>query len=253
MKKSTDVGMNRTGKDTSPKLSTEMVEGTEELMPKRATFATDGEATRTRLQYAEEADPIGTVPPPGTVKGAAKTAMQALKGHKATVFIDKLGERAGYERTGVRLYDAVLLKFASTGTWDGGPTEERLREFREAELRHFELLKGCIEKLGADPTALTPHANLMAVASEGVLKVAVDPRTTLPEVLEALLTAELVDNAAWEILVSLADTVGMDDMAAQFRDAHQEEMRHLSDVRRWLSSFVEGEATRSVELEQPRA
>ena len=62
------------------------------------------------------------MPPPTSLKGVAKTAVDMLKGSKPTVFIDKLGERAAFERTGTRLYQGALAKFDVLGSWDGGPT-----------------------------------------------------------------------------------------------------------------------------------
>ena len=40
-----------------------------------------------------EAEPVGTMPPPSTVRGATTTAMKALKGEKANVLVDKLGKK----------------------------------------------------------------------------------------------------------------------------------------------------------------
>jgi hypothetical protein len=48
------------------------------------------------------------VPPPTSMKGMAKSALQALKGEKATVLIDKLAERLAFERTGTRLYETLI-------------------------------------------------------------------------------------------------------------------------------------------------
>src|SRR5690606_16566279 len=108
------------------------------------------------------------------------TAKEMIKGHKPTAFIDKLSDRAAFERAGVRLYDALLAKFdASSQLWEGGPTRERLEHIRNEELEHFFLVKEAIEKLGADPTVMSPAADVSAVASMGVFKVVSDPRMTL--------------------------------------------------------------------------
>ena len=68
----------------------------------------------------------------------------------------------------------------------------------------------------ADPTAMTPCANTAGVASMGIMQVITDPRTTVPQCLSAILTAELADNAGWELLIQLANEMGQDDMVAQF-------------------------------------
>ena len=50
--------------------------------------------------YLEEADPVGTMPPPATpitvVGGVVETVEEALEGAKATVFIDKIAERLAF-------------------------------------------------------------------------------------------------------------------------------------------------------------
>ncbi len=242
--------MNRTGIQTSPVESKRMVEGAEQLTPVEG-MPMDGAGIRTRMMFAKEADNIGTVPPPGTLKGAAKTAFQTLKGNKPTVFLDQLGARLAFERTGTRLYDALLIKFEAEGGWDGGPTAAELRQIREEELQHFEMLKECMQNLGADPTAMTPAADVCAVASEGVMKVVVDPRMTLAQSMEGILIAELADHDGWDMLVTLADSMGKNEFANRFRQALADEDRHLMLVRGWLSQRVEAEATRELEPVQP--
>ena len=72
-----------------------------------------------------------------------------------------------------------LIKFESEGGWEGGPTAEELRQIREEELQHFEMLKECMQTLGGDPTAMTPAADVAAVAlrrgHEGHRRSADDP------------------------------------------------------------------------------
>jgi rubrerythrin len=191
-----------------------------------------------RINYAAAADPIGTMPPPGTLKELGTTAVKMLTGKRAPVFLDKLGERLGFERTGTRLYEGVLSKFDSSGTWKGGPTREQLMQIHAEELVHFRLLEEVISSLGGDPTAVTPSANLHAVASKGLCAVISDPRTDLRESLEAALIAELADNDCWQTLVALANGFGREDLAAQFTEALEHEQEHLSLVRGWLGSAL---------------
>src|SRR5262249_55574852 len=141
--------------------------------------------------YENEAEPVGTVPVPTTLKGALETVMTLIKGKAPVVLLDKLGERLAFERTGTRLYDALLAKHDASPGWPGGPSRADLARFRAEELAHFEMLRRCIEEMGADPTAQTPSADVIGVASSGILQVITDPRTTLPQSLSALLTAEL--------------------------------------------------------------
>ena len=98
------------------------------------------------------------------------------------------------------------------------------------------MLQAAIEQYGGDPTAVTPAANLSATASQGIPKVIVDPRTTLLQSLEAILVAELSDNACWETLVALAQQAGENDLVQQFEQALADEQEHLRKVRTWLAA-----------------
>jgi hypothetical protein len=64
----------------------------------------------------------------------------------------------------------------------------------------------------------------------------VDPRTTLLQSLEAILVAELADNACWEALVELAQGAGEDALVRQFEQARTTEQKHLEKVQTWLAA-----------------
>jgi ferritin-like metal-binding protein YciE len=154
------------------------------------------------------------------------------------VLRDKLGERLAFERTGVRLYEALMVKCqALQGTQNELPLIE-LRKHRDDEVRHFKLVEQALDKLGADPTAQTPSADMGATASMGFLQVISDPRSTIPQALNALLTAELTDNAGWELLIKLAREHGQDDMVQDFEQALQSERSHAAEVQRRLEAQV---------------
>lgn len=235
MKTANEMGSNRTGVATSPfdSLSSERGADAGELA------AGNGELPMAtlRLEAAQESDRVGSMPPPATVKGVVKTAITMLQGERANVFLNKLGERLAFERTGVRLYAAVIDKLPAFATANApaGPTLADLRSIQEDELRHVDVVRRAIEKLGGDPTAMTPAADLVGVATSGVLQVASDPRTQLGESLQALLIAELVDNDGWEGLIELARGFGQAELAAAFVGALAEEQVHLAQVRTWLA------------------
>ena len=225
--------MNRTGIGASPMHSQAMIRSAEEGVPSRMA---DGHAAADmRQEYIRVAEPVGTVPPPTTVKGVAKTALQALKGERSTVLIDKIAERLAFERSGTRLYEGLLTKMDALGSFEGGPSRADLVHFHDEERDHFALLKEVLEQLGADPTAMTPSADVSAVEAMGVMQVIGDPRTTLPQCLHALLIAELADREGWGMLVEMADRVDQEEMARRFRKAEQEEEQHLAAVRQWVS------------------
>jgi rubrerythrin len=234
--KPTDLGMNRTGAGTAPARAREMEEGALEARE----VGTEAAFTRYRSDLAQDAPPVGTVPVPTTAKGVAKTAMKALQGEKATVFVDKLGERLAFERTGTRLYDAVLAKVP--GASRAGPElAADLRRMRDEEHRHMHLVREAIESLGADPTAMTPCADLAGVQGSGLVQSVTDPRTTLTQCLDTLLVAELADNDGWKVLIAMAEALGLDELARRFTDALAEEDQHLAFVRRCVAERLEGQ------------
>jgi rubrerythrin len=232
-----DAGRNRTGVATSPRNSKASVEAA------RAATVTPRfdlqEMAVARLAFSTAAEPVGTMPPPASIKGVAKAAVQAVQGEHPMVFLDLLGERLAFERTGTRLYDALLTKLEAAHDHQGGPTRVEVEEIRDDELRHAALLKEAIETMGADPTAVTPSADVAAVASQGLVAVLTDARTTLTEALKTVLIAELADNDAWSMLSDLASRLGQDELARQFQGALQEEQQHLARVRTWVTASVD--------------
>lgn len=238
--KPTETGPNRTGVATSPINAKATVEGARAGSP-APVFEPPG-LVATRIRYATKMAPVGTMPPPLSLKGMATTAVEMIKGNKPTVFLDLLGERLAFERTGTRLYEALLVKLEAADPHPGGPTRFDLERIRDEEMEHFGLLKRTMESLGADPTAMTPSADVIAVASHGLVEAVSDPRVTLNESLKAILTAELVDNDSWLTLADLAERLGHGEIAADFRRALAEEEDHLARVRTWLNTALEGEA-----------
>ena len=235
-----DTGTNRTGIQTSPFDSKELIEAT--------TAATANptieppEFRRIHEEMSDQAPPVGSMPPPGTLKGMAEAVKAALKGDKANVLLDKLGERLAFERSGTRLYEALLAKHAASETHDETLTRAAIEEIRDDELRHFGVVKRALEKLGGDPTVMTTSADVMGVATMGLVQVLTDSRTTLTQCLEALVVAELTDSDAWSTLVRLTDGLGMDELAAELAECQDQEEIHLAQVRRWYERAIAGQA-----------
>jgi rubrerythrin len=228
------VGTNRTGVASAPQRSQEMLTGMDEFPPTSQGSAAD--VAQVRIAYAQAAEPLGSVPPPASLKGTVQTAVKAVMGEQPTLLMDKLGERLAFERTGTRLYEALVSKYDAFGSFDGGPSREDLEHVRQEEYRHFTMLQSAIEQLGGDPTAVTPSVDLQATAAHGVNQVLVDPRTTLLQSLEAILIAELADNACWEALVELAQGAGEDKLVQPFQEALRNEQDHLAKVQAWLAA-----------------
>lgn len=233
----TDMGINRTGIGLSPLDGPLMVEGAKTSPPTSAGSSRDSAALR--LMYASEAGTVGKMPPPLTVRGVANTAVEMIKGNKPTVLLDKLAERMAFERSGVRLYDGLLVKLEASGSWTGGPTRQELLTFRSDEASHMVMVEEVLRGLGADPTAMTPSADLAGVESLGVVQVIQDPRTSLAQALHAQLVAELTDTAGWDLLIGLTEALGHSDLTAKFRRALAAEMVHRDTVTRWLAAHCE--------------
>ncbi len=264
MENTVSIGLNRTGLQMSPLSGGDIVQFAE---AKAGDAPPDhGAYTAMHVLYAEEADRIGAVPIPGTLKGMATTGIAKFAGTKPEVFIDKLGERLAFERTGTRLYDALILKCLALACVSPANTDAAadasaaedgitvapvsgavvdlamLRRIRDDEREHFELVRDALTALGADPTAITPCADVAAVMSLGLMQTLTDPRTSLPQSLNAILTAELTDNAGWELLITLANDLGHKDLVQKFAVALENESTHLATVRQWLEKAVLEEA-----------
>ena len=251
----TSLGPNLTGATMSPAAVQAMVQATEELSPFDVIDTSQMEAQK--AVYATESDAVGSVPVPVSVKGVLKSGIAKVKGGHPTLFLDKLGERLAYERTGTRLYDALILKYQAAQQLAGDPLPslqlmsdedapsvgsetpaETLLRIRNEELAHFRMLSEAITAMGGDPTSQTPCADVSAMQSMGFMQVLNDPRTTLGQCLNAMLAVELADNAGWELLASLADDAGEDALAAQFLSALAQEQQHLTIVKAWLTSIL---------------
>jgi Domain of unknown function (DUF892). len=235
------TGMNRTGLDMAPLAKGGMVDYAQSEAGRAPE--NEGAFEAVHMAYMEEAERVGSVPIPATVKGVTSTVASKVTGKNPEVLIDKLGERLAFERAGTRLYEAMLLKCGAAESADNPIDVSALAQIRDDEEMHFHLLHKVIEQLGADPTAMTPSADVVGMQGMGLMQVISDPRTTIAQALNALLTAELSDNASWELLVELAQQTGHDDMAGEFSAALESEREHLEMVKGWLRESVLQEAT----------
>ena len=236
--------VNRTGIMLNPTLGAELLQGAKE---KETIPSSEGDGDELRLEraeYVEEALPLGSCP--SVVDGIwtpAKMSSRRRTDHRMAVLLDKLGERLAFERQGTRLYEAFIQKVETLASADGnGPEIDNLRHICAEELEHFKLLQETIVELGGDATVQSPSADVAGVLSHGALQIVSDPRTTVAQGLQALLTAELVDNDGWEMLQNLAEQLGHADLAEECGSALEEEREHLESVRTWASNLTLSEA-----------
>lgn len=213
-----EIGGNRTGMASAndgqgmreiPSISSPTSRGSEQ------------EIARVRIRYARSGMPHGTMPDVEP---------------DLALLVDMLGARLAFERSGVRLYDALISKLDAYGSFDGGPTRRDLEHIREEEHRHMLMLEQLMRDIGADPTAFTPCANREIVSSKGIADVLLDPRTSLLDGLESIVVAELADHEQWMGLVEATRDMGRQDLARMFVRNQTTEEEHLVKVRRWISA-----------------
>lgn len=241
MKDPTKIRENRTGAALAPELTAEMLEAVEELSPPAQVGGLPLEPIR--AAYVLNAEPAGTMPPAAGLKEMAESVLNAIQGKNPLVLLDALGARLAFERTGTRIYEALLTKARSLDVVEGGPSVADLEAIHQDELDHFRILKDAIESLGGDPTVMTPTANVYAVASIGPLQVVSDPRMGMRESMHAILTIELTDNDGWDLLIRLANAFNQTDMVETFSACSLAEAEHLTRVREWLTAMTEVAAT----------
>lgn len=164
--------------------------------------------------------------------------MRELANENRGELIDLLTERLTFERTGVRLYDRVLERIRATGDPDVAALHAPMTAHRDQEKEHEEWLEACIRNLGGSAHDLTAKAQLVSIESSGIERVIFDDRATLPQMLHALLAAELVDNAGWDLLVALADDAGDHDLKKEFKRRLHEEEDHLALLQRVVAYFA---------------
>lgn len=224
-----EMGTNRTGMLSTPGDAASMQAlGTQAPADGggRDTYAAVAPALALRRSYANEAEPLGAIPPPRErVDGIEQPARLAI-------LLDRLGERLAFERTGTRLYQAFVQKCQLRGDEAAGLPVNEFTRFCEEEARHMRMLAEVVTRLGGDPTSQTPSADATAMQGAGLIQVIASPSTTVCQSLQAILTAELVDECAWGLLIAMAKDLGLDDVAETFRHALDEEEEHLRTVRR---------------------
>lgn len=157
--------------------------------------------------------------------------MEKLSTKNRAKLIDYLTERLSFERSGVQLYERIIEKMRGSRVQEFQAMLPQLEEYRDEERDHEQWLAGQIAALGGDARAESEMSRLVKEEWRGVEEVVLHD-TQIPHLLHALLVAELMDNAGWEILMELADGAGDREAKRQFKKRYQEEEDHLSFARR---------------------
>jgi bacterioferritin (cytochrome b1) len=157
--------------------------------------------------------------------------MDKLAKKNVTRVIDLLNERLAFERAGVTLYDTLLGRLRASADPEIAGLIDTVQKHREEEKEHEEWLEEQIRTLGGDARAPSEHAVLVQAESEGVERV-MRRDESIPHDFHALLTAELADNAGWDLLVQIADEFGDSKAKKEFKKRLREEADHLLFVRK---------------------
>lgn len=166
--------------------------------------------------------------------------MDKLARHNRPRLIDLLNERLTFERAGVKLYDRILAVMRVNDDPFAARMLPALQQHRDEEKEHEEWLEAQIRSLGGTGHEVTEHSLLVTRESVGIEEVVMSD-AELPHLLHALLAAELVDNAGWELLVALADEAGDREAKHEFKKRLREEVTHLLLVRKAVQSFAAAE------------
>lgn len=161
-----------------------------------------------------------------------------MKNFQASEFVDKCTARLHFERNGVQLYEKILTKC---------PEEFRGRfeKILKDEQKHVVMLEEILQSHGANPFALTPSAKVIDLESRGLLKIA--NKSDFRELMDTLLSIELVDTANWELLVMMARKLGDKEIEGKFMKALKEETTHLKFIHRHIMKELTG-STKLIKL-----
>ena len=161
-------------------------------------------------------------------------------------FVDKLVERWLFERSTVTAYTLAKKRLAQLP--DAPELVERLDEFTRQEQLHMDMLETLLDTLGRVPRemAATPSVNIAATEAEGLLELLRGDELEVEHVLEVLLSAEILDGAGWELLISLGREADLDEeWMRSFRAAGREEAEH----RHVLKAYLEAAQRRALHQE----
>lgn len=154
--------------------------------------------------------------------------------------LDLLTERLTFERTSVRLYDTVISRMKSSNDKNVIGMIGQMTKQRKDEKDHEEWLEEQVRALGSDAHSETELSELIERESRGIMEV-IAQDNELPHLFHALLTAELVDDNGWKLLLQLADEAGDDVARQELRVRAEAEEQHLIYIRTVVAAFARKE------------
>ncbi len=167
--------------------------------------------------------------------------MEKLAQKNREKVIDLLCERLAFERSGVKLYDKILTEMKASQNPQITKMLEPMQEHRDQEKEHEEWLEAQIRSLGADDKKPTEMSRLVTKESQGIEEVVLKGTGQIAHLFHALLAAELVDNAGWDLLVQLADEADDSKARREFKKRLHEEEEHLILMREAMKKLSANE------------
>jgi bacterioferritin (cytochrome b1) len=164
--------------------------------------------------------------------------MQKLALANRGKLIDVLSERLTFERDGVKLYDAILTVMERSSDPEVLKMIEPMRKQRNEEREHEEWLESQVRALGGTAHEQTELTRLVGIESSGIGKVVLDGDPEVTHLFHAILAAEAIDNAGWDLLVALADQAGDREAKKAFKKRLYQEQEHLAFVKRAVERFA---------------
>lgn len=146
------------------------------------------------------------------------------------LLVDKLCERLAVETHGVEIYEAAIVKL------DDPTIVPRLKHFMQQEAEHRDLLAAYLDKLGVTQRETT-SARLAKMEADTYLAM-IGEADTPAQVLNILLTMELMDENAWEMIINLGRDSHDDEMVHTLHVALKQEKEHLRGVRGMFSQLT---------------
>jgi bacterioferritin (cytochrome b1) len=163
--------------------------------------------------------------------------MKQLSEKNKDKVIDLLTERLTFERSAVRLYDAIVNDMQRSQNPEVARMLSPMKQHRDQEKEHVTWLEAQIRGIGGDSQGKTEMSDLITAESAGIEKVITGDHDLVHQ-MHALLTAELVDNSGWELLLELADDADDPEARKEFRKRLHEEEEHLIFMRRAVVAFA---------------
>jgi ferritin-like protein len=161
-----------------------------------------------------------------------------LGGMNPQLFVEKIAERLTFERIATRLYEILIDKLMTTE--NRTIIIEELQKIRSDKARHFSILAEAIDSLGGGFSTDMPDVDLANRELLGLTQIVSDPQASLAQSLHAILCAELIDQAGWDLLIELAKEQQQMAFVTDFTIAFDEEKLHAQQIRQWYQELILG-------------